>query len=274
MRVIALLATYNEGRFIASCLEHLFQQGVQVYLIDNESTDDTVSIAERYRDRGVIGIETLPRQGMFSLTAQLKRKEHLAHDLEADWFIHLDADEIRLPPSSWQTLVQAFAAVTAQGYNAVNFMEYTFVPTREAPDHDHPGFQRTMRWYYPFLPTQNHQLKAWRRQRALVDLASTGGHHVQFSDRRIYPVSFPMKHYLVLSRHHALEKYAKKKFESAELERGWHGWRARLTSELIQFPSQSELKTYISNEQLDPSNARTQHMIFLDELLEEAHTAS
>ena len=56
IRVIALLASYNEERFIAG-------QGLQVYLIDNESTDNTVAIAERYAGRGLIRIETLPRAG-------------------------------------------------------------------------------------------------------------------------------------------------------------------------------------------------------------------
>jgi glycosyltransferase involved in cell wall biosynthesis len=63
IRVIALLASYNEERFIAGCLENLIGQGLQVYLIDNESTDNTVAIAERYAGRGLIGIETLPRAG-------------------------------------------------------------------------------------------------------------------------------------------------------------------------------------------------------------------
>jgi cellulose synthase/poly-beta-1,6-N-acetylglucosamine synthase-like glycosyltransferase len=47
MRVIAILATYNEERFIANCLEHLFRQGVEVYLMDNDSEDETVAIARR-----------------------------------------------------------------------------------------------------------------------------------------------------------------------------------------------------------------------------------
>ena len=65
-RVVALLATYNEERFVAGCLEHLFQQHVEVYLIDNCSSDQTVAIASRYLGRGLIGIETFPRTGMYS----------------------------------------------------------------------------------------------------------------------------------------------------------------------------------------------------------------
>ena len=100
MRVIAILATYNEERFVAGCLENLIGQGLQVYLVDNDSTDRTVAIAERYAGRGLIGIETLPRAGLFSLRQQCARKETLAATLDADWFIHVDADQIILPARS------------------------------------------------------------------------------------------------------------------------------------------------------------------------------
>src|SRR3712207_8599948 len=98
MRVVAILAAYNEERFLAGCLEHLFEQGVDAYLIDNESTDRTVEIAERYLGRGLIGIENIPRAaGVFSWRPIIRRKEELAATLEADWFMHADPDEIRLP---------------------------------------------------------------------------------------------------------------------------------------------------------------------------------
>jgi hypothetical protein len=58
-----ILASYNEERFIAGCLEHLFVQGVESYLIDNSSTDRTVEIAERFLGWGLIGIESFPREG-------------------------------------------------------------------------------------------------------------------------------------------------------------------------------------------------------------------
>jgi glycosyltransferase involved in cell wall biosynthesis len=118
VRAIAILATYNEERFIAGCPENLVRQGLQVYLIDNDSTDDTVTIAERYTGRGLIGIERLPRAGVFNLRQQLARKEILAATLDADWFIHVDADQIVLSPRSTQSLAQALAEVDAQGYNA------------------------------------------------------------------------------------------------------------------------------------------------------------
>jgi glycosyltransferase involved in cell wall biosynthesis len=187
MRVVALLATYNEERFVAGCVENLIRQGLQVYLIDNESTDDTVAIAERYAGRGLIGIETLPRAGVFSLRQQCARKETLAATLDADWFIHVDADQVVLPPRSTLSLVQALAEVEGQGYNAVNFDQFAFVPTQEAPDHDHPDYEQTMRWYYPQEEFYPHSLRAWKRQDVPVQLGWSAGHRVGFPGLRMYP---------------------------------------------------------------------------------------
>jgi glycosyltransferase involved in cell wall biosynthesis len=266
MRIVALLATYNEERFIVGCLEHLFQQGVEVYLIDNQSEDQTVGIARRYLDHGLIGIESIPRSEYFDLSPLLRRKEQLAATLEADWFMHVDADEIRVPPRPAQTLAQAFAEVEAQGFNAVNFLEFTFVPTQESPDHDHADFQTTMRWYYPFLPSFPHRLNAWKRQPTPVELESLGGHQVRFPGLRMYHESFRMRHYLFLSVQHAIRKYVHKRFDPASVARGWHGWRSSLNPEMIKLPKQADLRTYVSDDQLDPSNPRTQHCLAEAEL--------
>jgi glycosyltransferase involved in cell wall biosynthesis len=258
VRVIAIIAAYNEERFIAGCLEHLFRQGVLVYLIDNCSNDETATIARRYLGRGLIDIESFPRtSGRYDWRALLLRKEELAATLEADWFMHVDADEVRLAPRAGQTLAEAFAEVDAQGYNAVNFLEFTFIPTREEPDHDHPEFQRTMRRYYPFLPWSPHRLNAWRRQPARVELAWYGGHRVRFPGLRVADTFFPMRHYLFLSVAHFLAKYAGRVYDPAEVKRGWHGWRNRLKPDLIKLPSQDELRLYTSDHELDSSNPRT-----------------
>src|ERR1700733_823956 len=261
MRVIALLATYNEERFIAGCLENLIRQGLQVYLIDNESTDRTVAIAERYVGRGLIGIETLPRAGVFSLRQQCVRKETLAATLDADWFIHVDADQIVLPARSTQSLAQALGEVDAQGYNAVYFHHFAFVPTQEAPDHDHPDYQQTMRWYYPHELSFPHSLRAWRRQDKPVELGWSGGHQVRFPGLRMCPSPFRYRHYLFLSIEHARRKYTQKRFDPAEVADGWHIWGLPLRAETIRLPSQAELRFYETDDTLDHSEPRRTHVV-------------
>jgi len=260
MRVVAILATFNELRFIDVCLQHLIAQGLDVYLIDNESTDGTLARAEKYLDRGLIGIESFPRsRGVYQWGAILNRKEHLAATLDADWFMHVDADEIRISPRSDRTLREMFEEVDRSGFNAVNFMEFTFIPSREDADHDHSRFIETMRYYYPFAPRFPDRLNAWKRQDIAVELAWSGGHLVRFPGLRVYPESFKMRHYLFLSIDHFIEKYASRAFNEAEVQRGWHGWRARVDTSRIALPSRDELRAYVSDDLLDFSNAREEH---------------
>lgn len=258
MRVIALLATYNERRFVGRCIEHLAHNGVETYLIDNCSTDETVEIAQRYSGHGLLGIETFHRQGMYEWSKLLQRKEELALELDADWFIHLDADEIRLPPHGVATLAEALADIDHQGYNAVNFLEFAFMPTVEDPDHDHPDFERTLRTYQPIMPGMPNRVNAWKSpvsQRP--QLAWSGGHYVGFDGMRVYQEYLPMKHYIFLSVPHAVEKYAGRGgYNQKELNRGWHGWRAHVGEAEIHLPPRAMMRVAEPGQPLNGSMPR------------------
>lgn len=281
MRIVAILASYNEQKFIRACLEHYLQQGIEVYLLDNDSTDNTLEIAREYLGRNLIGIERIPRHGMYQWQKILMRKEQLADEIQADWLMHADPDEIRVAPTSAQTLAEAIAEVDQKGYNATNFMEYTFLPVRESPDHDNAEFQTTMRWYYPFAQRHPHRLNAWKKQPRRwpgikvfggelirnrrwgvpsVNLRATGGHVVQFPGIRPYPVDFKLKHYIVLSLDHAIQKYVKKSFDPTEID-GSHGWRATAREHEFLLPSQSQMRLYTSDDALDPADPFVEHLL-------------
>ena len=66
---------------------------------DDGSTDETLDIVHARLGDGVIGVERSEGgDGTFRLRRQLARKEELAATLGADWYVHLDPDEIRLAP--------------------------------------------------------------------------------------------------------------------------------------------------------------------------------
>lgn len=281
LRIVAILATYNEARFIRACLEHYLRQGIDVYVLDNQSTDETLEIVGEYTNKHVVGVQTIERLGMYQWHKILRCKEELADTLDADWIMHADPDEIRVAPSSHETLAEAISRVDHEGYNAINFMEYTFLPVREFPDHDHADFQRTMRWYYPFGPKHPHRLNAWKKQprhrpslRSVIrelrserrmlpptaDLRSTGGHVVNFPGITPYPIDFKLKHYIVLSLQHAIEKYVQKDFDPKEAE-NLHGWRASAGAKDFLLPSAASMRDYVSDDLLDPENPLSEHLI-------------
>jgi len=142
----------------------------------------------------------------------------------------------------------------------VNFFEFTFIPTQEAPNHDHDQFQRTLLTYYPFSPAFPHRLNAWKKTEA-VEIMSSGGHRVRFPGLAMYPDSFPMKHYLFLSAPHAIEKYVERRYSRHEVESGWHGWRARLSRADITLPHKAELRIWTSDSELDSSEPRARHYL-------------
>lgn len=146
-RVVASIATRNEIRFVTHCIESLVSQGVEVYLIDNGSTDETLEAALAYRSKGLIGWENISHDGVYRWQRLLEKKDALAASLDADWILHVDADEIHSSPWPGVTLQAALGRVQAAGFNTVDFQESTFVPTKEEPDHNHSRFPATMGSY-------------------------------------------------------------------------------------------------------------------------------
>jgi hypothetical protein len=261
MRIIGIVSAFNEQRLIRSFLERHIAQGIDVYLIDNSSTDRTVDISREYLGKGLIGMETLPRNGFFDLNAQLRRKEELALSLPGDWFIHLAPDEMIGSPWPELNLASAIARVDASGYNAVNFLEFTFVPTLESPDHEHDDFTTTMRWYYPFLPQTLRLVRAWKKQPQAVGLQKSGGHQVEFPGKQIYPLFFPMRHYQFLSVRHAVEKYSQRHHPPQALARGFHGWREALDPNGIRLLPQDEFGEAPWGVIPDPAHPRARHVL-------------
>ena len=243
MRIVALLAVRNEAIYLDACLRHLAAQGIETCVIDNGSSDESRAIAESYRDRGVFEIIDYPYSGFFDLTGQLRLKEQLASTIEADWFIHHDADEIREAPRQWTTLAEGIIAMDRAGWNAINFDEFVFVPTQEFPSYEASDFVASMHHYYLFQPSPNHRINAWKKSAAPVDLVSSGGHRVSFAERRIGPQSFVLRHYIFLSLDHCLRKYTQRSYSKREIEeRGWHRLRSRLTAANVRLPTVSEMK--------------------------------
>lgn len=257
MRVVALLTVRNEALYLARCLSHLCEQGVDVCVIDNDSTDESKSIAESFLGRGVFRIERLPFNGVFDLVAQCQQQEELAAEIDADWFIHHDADEIREAPKGWGRLATAIERADQQGYNAIDFAEFVFIPHGGGNGSD---YAREFQNYYYFQPAPLHRVNAWKKTGAAVDLVSSGGHRAEFSGRKMLPEQFVLRHYIGLSAEQLIAKYSHRQYSEAEVrERSWHGWRAEFDKWQVRLPAASELKLYKGEGDWDKSDPKRVH---------------
>lgn len=265
MRVVAILAIRNEVRYLQRCLTHLREQNVEVAIIDNQSSDETLEIARQNLGRGVIHLETYPYPGHYDWAGLLRRKEELALSLGADWYIHHDADEIRQAPAPYADLRAGLEAVDASGHNAVDFAEFVFVPTSAQESFEHTDYMRAMRYYYYFQPRPLNRVNAWKNTGVKVDLASSGGHQVSFPGRSVFPKKFVLRHYIFLSAEHAREKYECRVFSKAEVETlGWHGWRAKRPHRALVLPTRSRMKETTRTREWNTSVPFTQHAFVAD----------
>ncbi len=231
-RVIALVSAFNEEDIISRVIEHLVNNGVEVYLIDNRSTDATLTEARRWLGRGLLNIESFPPDGgadpgafeVFDWTAILHRKEELAQSLKADWFIHHDADEIRESPWPGLSLKEAIRSVDGAGFNCIDFRVVNFPPVDD-------GFKSgdDPRTYFTLCEDAAEydqlQLKAWKAGIAPISLVPDGGHDVRFDGRSVFPIQFLLRHYPIRGQTHGRKKVfdeRKKRFLPSEHDKGWH----------------------------------------------------
>jgi glycosyltransferase involved in cell wall biosynthesis len=263
-RVVALLCVYNEERFISQILSHYREQGVDVFLLNDGSTDRSEEHAREFLGKGLVEIRNLKRDNGYQWEKLLKLKASLQDEIDSDWFIHTDADEFRMPPPGYRTLKDWFFELDSRGYSAANFQEYTFLPCRESPEHDHADFQRTLKGYYPFKSGQLHRVTAWKKQKNGVDLHGMAGHVVQFTGEKLAPENGSMRHYLFLSPDHLRQKYAMREYDARESARGWHGWRNELTLDCpVRLPAQSDLNIWEPGKGFQQEKNRDEHFKFM-----------
>jgi Glycosyl transferase family 2 len=228
--VVAIIAAYNEADIIDHVVSDLIVQGVDVYYLDDGSTDGTPEIVQRHLGRGVLAIEDLretfkkdPSHG-FEWERILRRKAELAQELNATWFIHHDADEFRESPWAGVPLGAAIERVDALGYSAIDFLCLDFRPVH---DRFRPGedVRRAFTFYTPCATYDRLQIRCWKKTEHFVDLASSGGHDAQFPGRRVFPIRFVLRHYPIRGQAHADRKVfgeRRSRFQDRERQRGWH----------------------------------------------------
>jgi glycosyltransferase involved in cell wall biosynthesis len=232
VRALAIVCVRNEAVHVRRCLNDLIASGVDVVLIDHESTDGTVEIAQDFLGQGLISIETMTWTGKFSLSEQLRVKRKVIARSNHDWIIHADADEWLCSPVQGQSLIEGIVEADMAGYNVINFHEIVFVPLA-GEDFFAADYASRMNHYYFFQPSYPRLNRAWKRSADLANVG-TGGHRLIGGDLRLFPHDFLLRHYIALSELHARTKYVGRRFSDEDLKRGWHRNRQTITADVLK----------------------------------------
>lgn len=242
--VVAIIAARNEADVLDQVIDDLIRQHVDVYLIDDGSTDDSAQVGEARLGRGVIGVERRPPSKVFEWTSLLRRKEELSATLDGHWFLHHDADEFRESPWAHLDLRAAIHQVDALGYNAIDFRVLNFRPTTAEPASG--DIRVAMPYWEEAGQVDRLQVKCWKKTDAAVDLATSGGHDVAFAGRTVFPTRFLVRHYPIRSGEHGHRKIGAERqarYDPSELAKGWHVHYDKLPHEFrfVWDPAQLQL---------------------------------
>ena len=164
-RVVAFVPTYNESDIISHTLQYLTAQGINAYVIDNWSSDDTLARARQFTGRGLIGLERFPPDGptrTYEWRQMLGRVEDLAQEIAADWFVLHDADERRHAPWPGVDLKAGLYHADRCGFTCVDHVVVNFWPTGEELDHRRDVEDQLRYFSFSDHPGHYHQRKGWK----------------------------------------------------------------------------------------------------------------
>lgn len=229
--ITAVVCCRNEAIYLKNLLPYCAEEGIEVALIDHGSDDGSKDIFCTKNYPNLVSREDLSFDGVFDLSAQLLVKANLIEKLKSDWVIHQDADEVLHSPDSWGGLRESFEEAHDGKFNALNFNELVMLPSTPSID----DYMSNNRSYYFFEPRPLRLMRAWRRSADLTNVAS-GGHILLGKDLYVFPRLMILKHFMVRSQRHAIEKFVGRKFAEGDLAKGWHEGRSGLTADMLTVP--------------------------------------
>ncbi len=157
-----VILTYNEENNIRDCLESCIQYADKVFVIDNYSTDNTVSIASEYKVE-VFQDERLPRDRIkWILESGI---------IKTKWVLFIDADE-RMTKESGNELIEKCEKYAND--DSVNGIVVRYKLNFMGKDLCHGGF-------YPLC-----KLRAFKVGTAYYETAEVDEHYVLKSGKMVY----------------------------------------------------------------------------------------
>ena len=241
MKIIAILAVRNERGYLANCLAHLIENGLDFAVIDNDSSDGSYELLNQspYKDHLVEYVH-YPYPGFFDWKGLMQAREAAALRSGADWVLFVSADEVMNSYRANETLSDAIGRVAATGAEVIDFNEFVFLPIDQDYVPDLWGYQ-PLRHYYFFEPNQPRLMRA-RNNSLLVSHVEHGGHFLSGAEYKLSDEKFALRHYIFQNQEHAKRKYRDRVFSKEELARNWHSNRHNQPEFRFQFPEPKKLE--------------------------------
>lgn len=169
MRVLAIAFVYNEIDFIETAVNYYKQQGCDIFVIDNYSTDGTYE----WLISNNIQCSRVDTAGAFDLKALQNSLIERLHTVKPDWFVWFAPDLFHVFP---KTIAETVAEAEQQGRNQIQSICYSVKYTGG-------GYK---------LPLQDYYFFGFENKNTL--LISKYDEKLRMSGDRIHiPLAYPME---------------------------------------------------------------------------------
>jgi hypothetical protein len=204
---------------------------VDVHVTDNWSNDGTyeflLEIVKMFPERVFLSRYPEKPAQQYEWAALLDNTVRIGLESEYKWIMHCDADEIRESPWKGVSLIDAVSFVDECEYNAIDFTVLDFRPTCLYEHNNVDSAEECLR-FFEFGERLGHfsQVKMWKNDKSkLYNLSNSGGHAIEFYDKKVFPLKFLLKHYPIRSQSQGMKKVFEDRlprFTKEKRERGWH----------------------------------------------------
>ncbi|MGB9707640.1 MAG: glycosyltransferase, partial [Microgenomates group bacterium] len=226
LRIASIITCYNEEDIIESTIRYYLYQNIDVFVIDNWSTDKSYKIIKNLQKKHKnIYLLKYPENNptpIYEWKNLLKKIEQIAKNSNYNWYLHNDSDEIRFSPWENKNLREGIEIVDSFGYNSIDF---TVIDFRYTTDLNNKTFSFKNYDYFEFGKRPGHflQIKCWKKTKN-IDLSSSGGHEIVLPNRKIFPLKFLSKHYPLRNHNQAKQKLSFRltRLSEEEIKMGWH----------------------------------------------------
>lgn len=222
MKIVGMLSTYNEEDFVEEVIEHLLDQGLELVILDNGSSDNTFEICKKFQNQGVLKLVQF-KSSTYQWAIILIKLYDMALRESPDWVIRSDSDELLESGRNNLTLKDAIVEVDSQGFNLIQFDEFNFFMTDK--DNENSNSVKKRMTYYSWV--SEFMYRCWKYSPG-IRVEDQGGHIPVFPPDQKYKIftrNFVIRHYNIRSKEQAEQKVMQRRariINTMEGERGWH----------------------------------------------------